>query len=204
MPSIFMHTAGRRKKLCLPRVGGVPVEVLTSSLDDHLPFTDARQQSQNTIFDERATIMEPPLFVSSSKKGEVPKTLAPARFLVACLVCLFLLVVGGALVLNLVGSHYNSKLLILLQRQVEDTALDRRARSLKSSPSPLPQSSPSPPSSSPDDSVPLEKLQACLENQTGEILGLMEFCPQLEPLRPLFLENKRALLRMVLDAASGE
>lgn len=37
-----------------------------------------------------------------------------------------------------------------------------------------------------------------------EAVAGLEFCPQLKPLRPLLLENKRRLLRLALDAVDGK
>ena len=46
---------------------------------------------------------------------------------------------------------------------------------------------------------------ACSSYDVGqeEVSGL-EFCPQLSPLLPLLLENKRRLLRLALDAVDGK
>lgn len=46
--------------------------------------------------------------------------------------------------------------------------------------------------------------QQCDHYAEQEVVAGLEFCPQLEPLRPILLENKRRLLRLALDAVDGK
>jgi len=52
-------------------------------------------------------------------------------------------------------------------------------------------------------SLEVEPCDASSLEEEGGVIGL-EYCPELEPMVPTFLEIKKSLLRLAIDAATGE